>query len=537
MLRLWLDSWRTLAAVLCLAGLHSALAAERIALVITNQSYPGFGNLEKAHQDGDNIAKALIEAGFAVTHRRDLDREGMLRAFAEYRNRLAGIESNAVGVLYYSGHGASSAKHGDNWLIPARARIGGPDDLKIEGVPLGGWLDELEELSAAINIVAIDACRNVAFPGTRGAVGFHSVPERSGMMIVFSTAPGELALDANIFSSALAKGIVTPNVPAHEVLRLVRRRVLAETGDRQMPWVQDGTAEDFYFLGTATRALRTSDIAPLQRMLQELVGEPSAVTGAMDEPTDKALRAFLERYGLAVPAVATSETLNYLRVAKLTQGMSPPVAANATERPAIDAEPSLSPLGPVPDLDPATLEKIRSLIAGLDSDDASRRRDVREELAALGPSVVAPLARFLRQGNPSSPGYYRQQLGAVVALTKMLRNNKSQRTGIVAQLEQQDIDRLVRASADEDRTLRIYASEFLFDLGDPRAVDAVVSTFDGVSDNGRYNLALVLKGAAPFVAKDDRARFVHSAKGLQRQGATKTNRLIDEAIVLAEAHR
>jgi hypothetical protein len=92
---------------------------------------------------------------------------------------------------------------------------------------------------------------------------------------------------------------------------------------------------------------------------------------------------------------------------------------------------------------------------------------------------------------------------------------------------------LVIASADEDRAIRIYASEFLYDLGDPRTIPVAFEQFSSASESGRYNLLLVIKGAVPFAPSDQQANVIKRLKALKSPDTTKTNALIDSIIDLA----
>ena len=113
------------AAVFLVGGAFAALAdAPKLALIITNKAYPAqVGALENTHRDGERISAALTALGFAVVHRRDLDKAAMVSAVADYVERLEKAGPEAVGFFYYAGHGAANSKYGDNYLIPVNAPI------------------------------------------------------------------------------------------------------------------------------------------------------------------------------------------------------------------------------------------------------------------------------------------------------------------------------------------------------------------------------------------------------------------------------
>ncbi len=124
-------------------------------------------------------------------------------------------------------------------------------------------------------------------------------------------------------------------------------------------------------------------------------------------------------------------------------------------------------------------QSIPRLLSNLESDNVAARRDARTELAAIGLPAVRPMMQYWM----AKPNIYRIRLGVSVALTDFMRKNKNQRKRISGELGDRDIVLLMQAAADNDRTLRIYASEFLYDLGDPRtATGDVVNDGIGQSD-------------------------------------------------------
>lgn len=175
-------------------------------------------------------------------------------------------------------------------------------------------------------------------------------------------------------------------------------------------------------------------------------------------------------------------------------------------------------------------KKIRRLIGQLESDTSHVRRRARSSLASIGLPIVAPVLRRLSVRTIS----YRQRLGLIVALAEMMRDNKRARGDIIAMVDQNDLRRLIDAAADRDRTLRIHASEFLFDLGDPRAIPLAFDRMQTASPDGRYNLLLIVKGAIPHVAqRNQRASFARQATAFKAGNTPKTNKLIKSIEALA----
>src|SRR5262245_4220855 len=107
-------------ALICwlLAAAPVAHAEKRFALLIGNQGYnEKVGPLRNSHNDIDVVGKALAEVGFKLlTPRKDATRDEMLFAVEELALELRTAGRDAVGFIYYAGHGASVGA--DNVLIP-----------------------------------------------------------------------------------------------------------------------------------------------------------------------------------------------------------------------------------------------------------------------------------------------------------------------------------------------------------------------------------------------------------------------------------
>lgn len=134
---------------------------------------------------------------------------------------------------------------------------------------------------------------------------------------------------------------------------------------------------------------------------------------------------------------------------------------------------------------------VREAIRNLTAEDIVARRSAREVLASSSVAAVPSLLEAMR----AQPDNYRAQLGGSVALTEMLRRDKSDAARIAPLLGEQDRALLLDAAGAKDRTLHIYASEFLYDLGDPQVSRQAVGLAAKADDeNARYNWLLVAQG-------------------------------------------
>ena len=171
---------------------------------------------------------------------------------------------------------------------------------------------------------------------------------------------------------------------------------------------------------------------------------------------------------------------------------------------------------------------IDALLADLESESAAVRREARIQLAALGEAGVVPMMNYWQ----SHPDSYPVRVGVSTALTELLRARKGDNREIAALLTERHLQLLAAAAGDPDRNLRIYASEFLYDLGDKRVVPIAVSLFPRASDDGRYNLIVVIQGAVPNLGAEERRGLADTLKGWQGMVGPNTQKLI--ATVMAD---
>jgi Caspase domain len=229
---------------LTLVAAPAAQAEKRIALLIGNKDYkPGVGALVNPLNDVRVIGDALKVVGFEVLSPvHNARRAEMLLAIHAFAARLKTVGPNAVGFLYYSGHGIASA--GENYLIPVDLDEPSTVQLSVQGVKQSEVLAILRgEASNAAHYLVLDACRNT-LQGSRGGKGFIPVGQQSGVLVAFATEPGKTATDSGLGSSpyaaALAEELVRPGQNDLLMFHNVRVAVIRKTGGDQVPWTEDG---------------------------------------------------------------------------------------------------------------------------------------------------------------------------------------------------------------------------------------------------------------------------------------------------------
>jgi hypothetical protein len=149
---------------------------------------------------------------------------------------------------------------------------------------------------------------------------------------------------------------------------------------------------------------------------------------------------------------------------------------------------------------------ITKYVEQLLSDDPTVRRNGRDFLVATGSEAIPLLMSALR----ASKSDYRLKVGAAYVLSTALIRDPEQKTEISAKLSDDDFPVLVSLASDEDKTIRYQATEFLYDLGDPRSipysVDAARSTPD---PNRASNQILILGKSSQDLSISDRNNIVN----------------------------
>jgi len=244
----------TIAGLVLTAILLSCVAAgaqeQRVALVIGNGRYQHNASLVNPPNDAADMAAALKKDGFTVTLLTDASRKDMEQAVRAFGNSLK--NPDAVGMFYYSGHGAQT--EGENYLIPVDADIQEADELAYNAVDAESILAKMRSAGNKINIVVMDACRDNPFPGSsrsaeKGlAVVKVKVPES---VIVYATDPGSTASDGtgrnSPFTKAFLENMDAPGQDITEMMKRVTSRVQTDTDGKQTPWVSTNLTKDFTF--------------------------------------------------------------------------------------------------------------------------------------------------------------------------------------------------------------------------------------------------------------------------------------------------
>jgi Caspase domain len=244
----------------------------RIALVVGNSRYAS-SPLTNPANDAELLATTLKDLGFEVRLLKNGDQVAMKRAIQEFGATLEKAGADSVGLFYYAGHGVQL--NGLNYLIPVGANIDRDADVEIEAVSADWVLEQMRYARNRLNFVILDACRNNPFVRSSRSAdrGLAKMDAPAGVLIAYSTAPGDVAADGagnnSPYSEALARAMRSSDEPAELMFKQARDEVRRVTAERQTPWEASSlTGENFYFAATTapksvTRQPDPSSIQPV----------------------------------------------------------------------------------------------------------------------------------------------------------------------------------------------------------------------------------------------------------------------------------
>jgi Caspase domain len=295
--------WVRLAvALVALLGPATALAQtpKRIAVLIGNRAYDAsVGVLRNPHNDITVVGEALAKQGFEVLPPiKDARRSAILSGVRELVRKLNAAGTGAIGLLYYSGHGAAERDTNINYLIPVDAREPGTSSFWDESVKLEDILKLLDGARAAAKFVIFDACRNeLQLPTKDTSKGLVPVSEQQGMFIAYASAPGRTASDrgerSGPYAAALAAELAKPGNDHLSLFQNVKEAVYAASGGAQQPWESNGLLRRVYLSGQQPELGQ-----PQVPLASERLSEAAEVWDRTKDATSiPVLEAFAVRYG------------------------------------------------------------------------------------------------------------------------------------------------------------------------------------------------------------------------------------------------
>jgi formylglycine-generating enzyme required for sulfatase activity len=244
------------------AFVHTAAAADRVALVIGNNHYAGLPEsmqLTSPVNDAKDVAAQLAAMGYtlitgkAVT---DASRDAITTATEQFATAARNAEA---AVFYFSGHGIQVGE--DNYLLPTDTpTLTGISTLNNRTVLLrNSVMVALEEAGAKTKVIILDCCRDNPFAAQLSqalaqvgkSVKTKSVGEITGygpgFYLAFATSPGQTAADGNgarnsPFTAAMLQALPTG---AAKDIDFYFREVKAKLPSDQVSWTNHSLHDSF----------------------------------------------------------------------------------------------------------------------------------------------------------------------------------------------------------------------------------------------------------------------------------------------------
>ena len=228
----------------------SAIAAERVALVIGNSAYPSNG-LRNPVNDAGDLDLVLKDLNFDVVSVLDGDKRTMDIKINEFLHKLN--SHTKVALFFYSGHG--SQYKGVNYLLPVNANLQNASTLpSLSSVTVQSILKRMDAKRSGLNIMIIDACRTSPYQGVANISGKSASQMKGNIrglervfssnqmpsIIAYATSSGQVAKDGDgnnsPYTTELLKFIKQPKVSIGQVFNNISVAIRNKTNKRQVPW-------------------------------------------------------------------------------------------------------------------------------------------------------------------------------------------------------------------------------------------------------------------------------------------------------------
>ena len=227
----------------------------QLALVIGNNEYE-YRPLRNPTNDAKRIADVLIQKGFKVTLKTDLDYGEMKRTIRQFGQELAATKG--VGLFYFAGHGVQIKKN--NYLVPINNNhIGDEIDVQNGAIRVDEIVQRMGQANNGLNIVVLDACRDNPFQAENfsrslGRGLARTQIQADGMLIAFATSPNKTASDGSggqngLYTQHLLKYMQMPGLKVEDMFKRVRQAVKQASHNEQVPWYNASLSGDFCFGG------------------------------------------------------------------------------------------------------------------------------------------------------------------------------------------------------------------------------------------------------------------------------------------------
>ena len=289
-----------------LVGCQSALAENRLALVIGQSAYRSVPALPNPANDAKAVTQLLTDSGFEVSTASDLSQGQMREAVSDFAGKVAAKGADTVALVFYAGHGLQI--DGENFLVPVDIDPKREADIPIQAVRLNDILNTLTSVPSKMRILMLDACRNNPFPELKTAGSGLAIVDAKvgapGTYLSFSTSPGAVAEDGSGANSPYTNALLAAgreqNIPIEETFKKVRLAVNKVTEGRQTPWDSSSLTEDFRLSGASVAGpkLAAAPKKSVAEWTRDLKGKPVEAANELivADGTDESYEAFAGLY-------------------------------------------------------------------------------------------------------------------------------------------------------------------------------------------------------------------------------------------------
>ena len=244
----------------------------RLAVVIGNQSYQDTDlNLDNPERDAEAMAQILTQLGFETQLELNQTRFELatsLGRFMQKARRYKRQGREVVTLVYYAGHGIQYDSV--NYLVPVDTQLMSEpiidgDMVREQLFSLKFITDSIATLEADLNLVILDACRDLPIAELAGQVGGWADIVQKDFFVAFGTAPGAKAFDSakrlstnesseeneesqhGLYTQALLEQLAEPDLSLGALFQRVRTRVIAASDSMQIPQESNQARSDLIF--------------------------------------------------------------------------------------------------------------------------------------------------------------------------------------------------------------------------------------------------------------------------------------------------
>jgi len=200
------------------------LAADRIALVVGNDSYPQLGELPAVRRDVEAVCRSMEAKGFKIIKKINPSTLELRKAVYDFQTILS---TGGVGLFYYAGHAAQI--EGRDLIVPVDRETTTPEAVLQNALNLNDLLGPVDKI-------------------------IEDSPEHNGSLVIYATAAGGIAIDHlggdhehSPFARAFLELVERWNLEIFDLFRLLCRKVSQATESKQVPWLAASLDTEFYF--------------------------------------------------------------------------------------------------------------------------------------------------------------------------------------------------------------------------------------------------------------------------------------------------